>query len=158
MICPTGKAKNFSEWDWTAKIRLNGFNKFDFWRKRGSENFVTLNVSTLPSTAPSSGLLVEAAPEMAIAGKHHGMFVEPSERDSAAYREFWAKLNRGEYQSAEYKRIGKGGREVWIEASYNPICDTNGKPFKVVKFAIDVTAKKIRSMEYAGKIDAILRA
>ena len=65
MICPTGKAKNFSEWDWTAKIRLNGFNKFDFWRKRGSENFVTLNVSTLPSTAPSSGLLVEAAPEMA---------------------------------------------------------------------------------------------
>jgi methyl-accepting chemotaxis protein len=93
-----------------------------------------------------------------IAGKHHGMFVEPSERDSAAYREFWAKLNRGEYQAAEYKRIGKGGREVWIEASYNPICDTNGKPFKVVKFAIDVTAKKIRSMEYAGKIDAILRA
>ena len=93
-----------------------------------------------------------------IRGKHHGMFVEPSERDSAAYREFWAKLNRGEYQAAEYKRIGKGGREVWIEASYNPICDTNGKPFKVVKFAIDVTAKKIRSMEYAGKIDAILRA
>jgi methyl-accepting chemotaxis protein len=93
-----------------------------------------------------------------IKGKHHGMFVEPSERDSAAYREFWAKLNRGEYQAAEYKRIGKGGKEVWIEASYNPVRDTNGKPFKVVKFAIDVTAKKIRSMEYAGKIDAILRA
>jgi methyl-accepting chemotaxis protein len=93
-----------------------------------------------------------------IKGKHHGMFVEPSERDSAAYREFWAKLNRGEYQAAEYKRIGKGGKEVWIEAAYNPVRDTNGKPFKVVKFAIDVTAKKIRSMEYAGKIDAILRA
>jgi methyl-accepting chemotaxis protein len=93
-----------------------------------------------------------------IKGKHHGMFVEPSERDSAAYREFWAKLNRGEYQAAEYKRIGKGGKEVWIEASYNPVRDTNGRPFKVVKFAIDVTAKKIRSMEYAGKIDAILRA
>jgi methyl-accepting chemotaxis protein len=93
-----------------------------------------------------------------IKGKHHSMFVEPSERDSAAYREFWAKLNRGEYQASEYKRIGKGGKEVWIEASYNPICDTNGKPFKVVKFATDVTAKKIRSMEYAGKIDAILRA
>jgi methyl-accepting chemotaxis protein len=93
-----------------------------------------------------------------IKGKHHGMFVEPSERDSSAYREFWAKLNRGEYQAAEYKRIGKGGKEVWIEASYNPVRDTNGRPFKVVKFAIDVTAKKIRSMEYAGKIDAILRA
>ena len=93
-----------------------------------------------------------------IKGKHHGMFVEPSERDSSAYREFWAKLNRGEYQASEYKRIGKGGKEVWIEASYNPVRDTNGRPFKVVKFAIDVTAKKIRSMEYAGKIDAILRA
>jgi methyl-accepting chemotaxis protein len=93
-----------------------------------------------------------------IEGKHHSMFVEPSERDSAAYREFWAKLNRGEYQADEYKRIGKGGKEVWIEASYNPVRDTNDKPFKVVKFATDVTAKKIRSMEYAGKIDAILRA
>ena len=93
-----------------------------------------------------------------IQGKHHSMFVEASERDSAAYREFWAKLNRGEYQAAEYKRIGKGGKEVWIQASYNPILDPNGKPFKVVKFATDITARKIRSMEDAGKIDAILRA
>jgi methyl-accepting chemotaxis protein len=93
-----------------------------------------------------------------IKGKHHSMFVEPSERDSAAYREFWAKLNRGEYQAAEYKRIGKGGNEVWIEASYNPVRDADGKPFKIVKFATDVTAKKIRSMESAGKIDAIVRA
>ena len=53
---------------------------------------------------------------------------------SSEYREFWAKLNRGEYQAAEYKRIGKGGREVWIQASYNPILDLNGKPFKVVKY------------------------
>jgi methyl-accepting chemotaxis protein len=93
-----------------------------------------------------------------IKGKHHSMFVEASERDSAAYREFWAKLNRGEYQAAEYKRVGKGGKEVWIEASYNPIRDTTGKPFKVIKFATDVTEKKIRSLESAGKIDAILRA
>jgi methyl-accepting chemotaxis protein len=75
-----------------------------------------------------------------IKGRHHGMFVEPAERDSAAYRDFWASLNRGEYQSAEYKRIGKGGREVWIQASYNPILDLNGKPFKVVKYASDTTA------------------
>jgi hypothetical protein len=60
MICPTGKAENFSKWDWTDKIRLKRFNKFDFWRKRGSENFIALYVSALPSTAPSSGLLVEA--------------------------------------------------------------------------------------------------
>ena len=69
-----------------------------------------------------------------------------------------AKLNRGEYQAAEYKRIGKGGKEVWIQASYNPIFDPNGKPYKVVKFATDITAQKIRNMEDAGKIDAILRA
>jgi methyl-accepting chemotaxis protein len=93
-----------------------------------------------------------------IQGKHHSMFVDASERDSAAYREFWAKLNRGEYQAAEYKRIGKGGKEVWIQASYNPILDPNGKPFKVIKFATDITERKIRGMEDAGKIDAILRA
>ena len=74
------------------------------------------------------------------------MFVDPSERDGAAYREFWAALNRGEYQAAEYKRIGKGGKEVWIQASYNPILDLNGKPFKVVKYATDTTAQVLVRM------------
>ncbi|WP_371033141.1 PAS domain-containing protein, partial [Pseudomonas aeruginosa] len=73
------------------------------------------------------------------------MFVAPAERDSAAYREFWAALNRGEYQAAEYKRIGKGGKEIWIQASYNPVFDEKGKPCKVVKFATDVTAEKLKS-------------
>ena len=77
-----------------------------------------------------------------IKGKHHSMFVEESFRVSPEYKEFWAKLNRGEYQAAQYKRIGKNGREVWIEASYNPILDLNGKPFKVVKFATDITPQK----------------
>jgi len=90
-----------------------------------------------------------------IRGKHHSMFVAPSERDSAAYREFWAKLGRGEFQSAEYKRFGKGGKEVWILASYNPILDDAGKPFKVVKFASDITAEKLRAANYAGQIEAI---
>ena len=90
-----------------------------------------------------------------IQGKHHSMFVAPSERDSAAYREFWAKLGRGEFQSAEYKRFGKGGKEVWILASYNPILDDAGKPFKVVKFASDVTAEKLKAANYAGQIEAI---
>ena len=71
------------------------------------------------------------------------MFVEEAYRQSAEYKEFWARLNRGEYQAAEYKRIGKGGREVWIQASYNPIMDLNGKPFKVVKYATDITAQKL---------------
>ncbi|HEY9455189.1 MAG TPA: PAS domain-containing methyl-accepting chemotaxis protein [Bradyrhizobium sp.] len=90
-----------------------------------------------------------------IQGKHHQMFVSPGERDSAAYREFWAKLGRGEYEAAEYKRFGKGGKEVWILASYNPILDEAGKPFKVVKFASDITADKLKTANYAGQIEAI---
>ena len=56
---------------------------------------------------------------------------------------FWEKLGRGEYDAAQYKRIGKGGTEIWIQASYNPILDANGKPFKVVKYATDITASEI---------------
>ena len=93
-----------------------------------------------------------------IQGKHHGMFVEPATRESAAYREFWAKLNRGEFQAAEYKRIGKGGKEVWIQASYNPMFDRNGKVYRVIKFATDITVEKLASMEDAGMIAAIGRA
>jgi len=70
------------------------------------------------------------------------MSMPPSEREGAAYREFWAALSRGEYQAGEFKRIGKGGKEVWILASYNPLLDDSGKPFGVVKFATDVTAEK----------------
>ena len=77
-----------------------------------------------------------------IKGRHHRMFVEPAYAKSGEYNEFWERLNRGEFQAAEYKRIGKGGMEVWIQATYNPIFDLNGKPFKVVKFATDITARK----------------
>jgi len=93
-----------------------------------------------------------------VQGQHHRMFVDPSEANSAEYREFWAKLNRGEFQAAEFKRVAKGGREIWIEASYNPIMDRSGKPCKVVKFATDITAKKINAMESAGKVFAIGRS
>jgi methyl-accepting chemotaxis protein len=93
-----------------------------------------------------------------IQGKHHSMFVEPAMRDSAGYREFWAKLAHGEYQSAEFKRVGKGGKEVWIQASYNPVFDRHGKPYKVVKLATDITAAKISAMKDAGKIAAVDRA
>ena len=90
-----------------------------------------------------------------VRGRHHRIFVDAGERESFAYREFWAKLGRGEYDAGEYKRIAKGGREVWIQASYNPIRDLDGKPFKVVKYATDVTAQKLQSADYAGQIEAI---
>jgi methyl-accepting chemotaxis protein len=90
-----------------------------------------------------------------IKGKHHSLFVEENFRQSPAYKEFWAKLNAGEYLSDEFKRIGKGGREVWIQASYNPIFDLNGKPYKVVKFATDVTQQKKVSADTTGQLAAI---
>lgn len=81
-----------------------------------------------------------------IQGKHHSLFVDAAYGASGEYKEFWAKLNRGEYLTGEFKDVGKGGREVWIQASYNPILDQNGKPFKVVKYASDVTDQvKMRS-------------
>lgn len=93
-----------------------------------------------------------------IQGKHHSMFMPAVERDGAAYREFWASLNRGEHQAAEYKRIGKGGKEVWILASYNPVLDDKGRPFKVVKFATDITEQKLKNADLAGQIAAIDKA
>ncbi|MCS6274007.1 MAG: PAS domain-containing methyl-accepting chemotaxis protein [Opitutus sp.] len=81
-----------------------------------------------------------------IKGQHHSLFVDATYRESQAYKQFWRDLNDGKFFSAEYKRIGKGGKIVWIQASYNPIADLNGKPFKVVKFATDVTAAKTESI------------
>jgi methyl-accepting chemotaxis protein len=92
-----------------------------------------------------------------IVGQHHRMFVDPVEVSSADYREFWAKLGRGEFDSRQYKRIGKGGKEIWIEASYNPVL-RGGEPYKVVKFATDITAQKLKSAEDAGKLSALSRA
>ena len=77
-----------------------------------------------------------------IRGKHHGMFCDAAYRSSPEYRAFWEKLGRGEYDSGQYQRFGKGGREVWIQASYNPIMDAKGRPTKVVKYATDITEQK----------------
>ena len=75
-----------------------------------------------------------------IQGRKHSLFLEASEAESPNYREFWRRLNAGEFFASKYKRIGKGGREIWIQASYNPVFDKNGKPVKVIKFASDITA------------------
>jgi methyl-accepting chemotaxis protein len=90
-----------------------------------------------------------------IKGRHHSMFVDEQQRNSHDYREFWAKLARGEFVAGEFKRIGKGGKEVFIQASYNPVLDLNGRPFKVVKYAMDVTAAKLQAADYAGQLAAI---
>ncbi|TWB28996.1 methyl-accepting chemotaxis protein [Nitrospirillum bahiense] len=90
-----------------------------------------------------------------IKGRHHSLFMEPRLKESAEYAQFWDSLRRGEFQAAQFKRIGKNGKEVWIEASYNPICDGRGRPFKVVKFATDVTAQKMEYVDLRGQVEAI---
>jgi methyl-accepting chemotaxis protein len=77
-----------------------------------------------------------------IAGQHHRLFVEEAYAHSPEYREFWAALNRGEFQSLECKRVAKNGNEIWLQASYNPIFDPSGKPTRVVKYAANITAQK----------------
>ena len=93
-----------------------------------------------------------------VQGHHHGLFVDPTEREGVAYREFWAKLARGEFAAGEFRRIAKGGREVWIQATYNPIRDRDGKPVKVVKFATDVTEQKLQTTDAAGQLAAVNRS
>ncbi|GJD94657.1 PAS domain S-box protein [Methylobacterium iners] len=93
-----------------------------------------------------------------VRGRHHGMFVEEEYRRSPDYAAFWQRLGRGEYETGEYRRFGKGGREIWLQASYNPIFDAAGRPFKVVKYASDVTTEKLCSADSNGQIAAIGRS
>jgi len=90
-----------------------------------------------------------------IQGKHHAMFVDAEYAQSREYREFWANLGRGEFEAGQYRRLGKGGREIWIQASYNPVFDSHGRPYKVVKFATDITAQKFQAADFAGQLAAI---
>jgi len=92
-----------------------------------------------------------------IVGEHHRMFCDPAYAASQEYADFWKKLGRGENHAADFKRLAKGGREIWLQASYNPIFDADGKPLRVVKFATDVTAEKLQTAEYVGKVNAIER-
>lgn len=93
-----------------------------------------------------------------IKGQHHSMFVDPAVRQTTDYRIFWEKLGRGEFDAGQYKRIGRGGKEIWIQASYNPILDLQGKPFKVVKYATDITAQKLQTADFEGQLAAISKA
>ncbi|MBE1160873.1 methyl-accepting chemotaxis protein [Dyella acidiphila] len=93
-----------------------------------------------------------------VIGQHHRMFVASEERESDAYKQFWIQLGSGEHSTGQYKRIAKGGREVWIQGSYSPILDRRGKTYKVVKHAIDITAQRLAAADMEGRLAAIDRA
>jgi methyl-accepting chemotaxis protein len=93
-----------------------------------------------------------------IRGKHHRMFVDPAYAASDDYRRFWDRLNRGEFVAGEFQRVAKGNREIWLQASYNPVLDKNGLVVRVVKFATDITDQKNQASDATGQIDAINRS
>ncbi len=93
-----------------------------------------------------------------IKGQHHRMFVEPAYAQTSDYSSFWATLRNGEFQVAEYKRLAKGGKEIWIQASYNPLLDSHGKVYKVVKYATDITAQTLQNADYKGQLNAISKS
>ena len=107
-----------------------------------NENFLALMGYTLPE----------------IAGRHHEIFVEPAHRTTPEYRAFWQRLRGGTFEAAQFRRITKDGREVWIEASYNPLIGRDGRPYGVVKFATDITRQKQEDADRAGQIAAIRKA
>lgn len=123
-----------------------------------AQALIEFNMDGTIVTANQNFLDAMGYPLREIVGKHHSMFVTPEHRNSAAYREFWARLNRGQFETGEYKRLAKGAREVWILASYNPILDEAGKPFKVVKFATDVTQQKLKAADNDGQLAAITKS
>ncbi|WP_248305998.1 MULTISPECIES: methyl-accepting chemotaxis protein [unclassified Devosia] len=92
-----------------------------------------------------------------VRGKHHSMFCAPEYVKSPAYKNFWADLGKGEFKSDAFQRFGKGGREVWIQASYSPVFDANGRPVKVIKFATDITEQRQMAADHAAQIEAISR-
>ncbi|MEV4783144.1 methyl-accepting chemotaxis protein [Burkholderia sp. LMU1-1-1.1] len=93
-----------------------------------------------------------------VQGRHHAMFCDPEYVKTAEYKDFWARLGRGEYNRGDFKRVGKGGREVWINASYNPIIGADGKAYKIIKFATVITESKLKNAEYESKVAAMSKA
>lgn len=93
-----------------------------------------------------------------IKGRHHRMFCEPAYAESSEYRDFWYKLGQGVFQTAEFKRVTKSGKEIWLQASYNPILGRNGRAYKIVKFATDITERKLVNADYEGQLQAIGRS
>ncbi|WP_029014943.1 methyl-accepting chemotaxis protein [Niveispirillum irakense] len=93
-----------------------------------------------------------------VQGKHHRMFVDPEEHNSPAYEALWQELRQGKFQARQFKRLGKGGKVVWIEASYNPIIGSDGQVIKVIKYATDITQKTMESADLLGQINAIRKS
>jgi methyl-accepting chemotaxis protein len=124
-----------------ALDRVQGVIEFDLTGRilTANSNFLDVVGYTLPE----------------IVGQHHSLFMDPVQRDTDGYRAFWERLRAGTFESGQFQRVGRGGRPIWIQASYNPILDLRGRPYKVVKFATDITRQRTEEADRAGQIAAI---
>ena len=84
-----------------------------------------------------------------VAGKHHRTFCDPEYAKSAEYAELWRKLGQGEFLAGEFKRVAQGGKDIYLQASYNPVLDGDGKPIRIVRFATDITGAKLQQPRQA---------
>lgn len=123
-----------------------------------SQGIIEFNLDGTILTANANFLAAVGYRLEEIVGQHHRLFIDPSEQARPAYKAFWERLGRGEFQAGEFRRLGKNGREIWLQASYTPILDALGRPVKVVKFASDITQEKLRTAEFEGKLAAISKS
>jgi methyl-accepting chemotaxis protein len=119
---------------------------------------ISFDLSGIILSANANFLQSVGYTEAEVIGRHHRMFVDPDEASGAEYQAFWNRLSRGEAFAGEFRRVGRDGREIWLQAAYNPILDPAGRPFKVVKYATDVTLVKNKSADDAGQLNAISRS
>ena len=123
-----------------------------------SQGFIEFSLDGTILTANENFLNVVGYTLLEIQGQHHSLFVAPAYRDSTEYRTFWNDLSAGKFKAAQFQRHGKNSREVWIEASYNPVFDSAGKPYKIVKLATDITKQKQEYADFRGQLEAIGKA
>lgn len=142
----------------TEQVLLDADRKGQVDAISKSQAVIEFNLDGTIITANENFLITLGYSLEEIQGKHHRMFVEPNFAASDEYMNFWKSLSLGEYQSAEYMRFGKGGKEVWIQATYNPIFDPDGKVIKVIKYATDITEQKLKTADYVGQLDAISKS
>lgn len=133
--------------DITKQKQLNADFNGQIEAIKKSQAVIEFNMDGTVITANDNFLQTLGYSLQEISGKHHSMFVEPSLTRSSEYKTFWDNLKQGKYQAGEFQRIGKGGKSVWIQASYNPIFNLNGQPYKIVKYASDITEQKLRNQE-----------
>ncbi|MDE1161582.1 MAG: methyl-accepting chemotaxis protein [Acidobacteriaceae bacterium] len=122
-----------------------------------SQGIVEFNLDGTILTANTLFLNLVGYSQDEVSGRHHSMFVDPTEASGAEYRNFWESIRRGETRTGIFRRLGKNGKEIWLQGCYMPVLDAAGQPYKAVKIALDITTDMQRNVAYRGQVDAVSR-